>query len=149
MVDLQSMYGLSVQNTGVHLMQRYNSQVNSYERVLDSWTPDNQDTILPAVRLPSDPFSPWQVFDDYNTEDASFIRIRNISLSYRLDTEWLEQLLIRDLTLGASVENAFLFTKYSGADPEYTSLGGQLEQGVDIYQYPKPRTYSFSIKANF
>lgn len=149
MVDVQSMYGLSVQNTGVHLMQRFNSQTNSYTRVLNSWTPDNQDTILPAVRLPSDALSPWQVFDNYNTEDATFIRIRNITFSYRLDTEWLEQLLVKDLTLGASVENAFLWTKYSGADPEYSSLGGQLEQGVDIYQYPKPRTLTFSLKANF
>ncbi len=149
LLDLQSMYGLSLSNTTKHLMQNAATRVNSYTDILNAWTPDNQQTMVPALRTASDHGSPSEVADSYAVEDASFIRVRNIGLTYRLNPEWLSNILIKNLTLGLNVENAFLFTRYSGFDPEYTSLGSQLEQGVDIYQYPKPRTFSFSLNANF
>lgn len=149
LIDLQSMYGLSLSNTTKHLMQNAATRVNSYDDILNAWTPENQNTMVPALRTAADHGSPSEVADSYAVEDASFVRVRNIGLSYALRPEWLGGTLIKQLTLGVNVENAFLFSRYSGFDPEYTSLGSQLEQGVDIYQYPKPRTFSFSLNANF
>ena len=149
LVDLQSLYGLSLSNTTKHLMQNVATRVNSYGDILNAWTPENQNTMVPALRTSADPGSPSEVADSYAVEDASFIRIRNIALTYRFNGKWLKSILLRNLSIGVNVENAWLFSRYSGMDPEYTSLGAQLEQGVDIYQYPKPRTFSFSLNANF
>lgn len=149
LIDLQSLYGLSLSNTTKHLMQNAATRVNSYADILNAWTPDQQSTLVPALRTSADPGSPSEVADSYAVEDGSFLRIRNIALTYKLDAKWLKSILLKNLTLGFTVENAGLFTRYSGLDPEYTSLGAQLEQGVDIYQYPKPRTFAFSLNANF
>lgn len=149
LIDLGGMYGLSLINSSRHLMQASTSNVNSYGPMLDAWTPQNQNTNIPAVRLPSDALNPSEVADSYAVEDASFIRVRNIGLSYTTSAPWLKKVLLNSLTIGANVENAFLWTKYSGFDPEYTSLDSKLNQGVDIYQYPKPRVISFSLNASF
>jgi len=42
-----------------------------------------------------------------------------------------------------------LFTKYSGFDPETTSFDATFNQGVDMFQYPKPRTFSFKLSLKF
>ncbi len=149
LIDLQGMYGLSLGNTTKHLMQGASTRVNSYTVILDAWTPDNQNTIIPALRTPQDHSSPSEVADSYAVEDASFIRVRNVGLSYDFNSDWLRTLHLNRLTIGVNAENALLFTRYSGMDPEYTSMGAQLEQGVDIYQYPKPRTISINLNVNF
>ncbi|MEX2595256.1 MAG: TonB-dependent receptor [Anditalea sp.] len=149
LIDLQSMYGLSLAQTTRHLQQNAAVRVNSYSVILESWTPTNQNTLIPALRTPADPQSPSEVADSYAIEDASFIRVRNLGLTYSLDPSWLSRIHLTNLSVGVNVENALLFTRYSGMDPEYTSLGSQLEQGVDIYQYPKPRTLSFNLNINF
>ncbi len=87
--------------------------------------------MVPALRTSADPGSPSEVADPYAVEDASFIRIRNIALTYRFNGNWLKSILLRNLSIGVNVENAWLFSRYSGMDPEYTSLGAQLEQGVE------------------
>jgi hypothetical protein len=149
LIDLQSMYGLSLAQTTRHLQQNAAVRVNSYSVILEAWTPTNQNTLIPALRTPADPQSPSEVADSYAIEDASFIRVRNLGLTYRLNPSWLSRIHFTNLSVGVNVENALLFTRYSGMDPEYTSLGSQLEQGVDIYQYPKPRTLSFNLNINF
>ena len=149
LIDLQSMYGLSLAQTTKHLQQNAAVRVNSYSVILDAWTPTNQETVIPALRTPNDPPSPSEVADSYAVEDASFIRVRNVGLTYRLNSDWLSRIHLTNLSIGVNVENALLFTRYSGMDPEYTSLGSQLEQGIDIYQYPKPRTFSLNLNVNF
>lgn len=149
LIDLQSMYGLSLAQTTKHLQQNAAVRVNSYTVILDAWTPTNQNTEIPALRTPADPPSPSEVADSYAVEDASFIRVRNVGLMYKLNPGLLSRIHLTNLSVGVNVENALLFTRYSGMDPEYTSLGSQLEQGVDIYQYPKPRTLSLNLNVNF
>jgi hypothetical protein len=149
LIDLQSMYGLSLAQTTRHLQQNAAVRVNSYTVILDAWTPTHQDTEIPALRTPADPPSPSEVADSYAVEDASFIRVRNVGLTYRLNPAWLSAIHLTNLSIGANVENGLLFTRYSGMDPEYTSFGAQLEQGVDVYQYPKPRTFSLNLNVNF
>ncbi|HYH55221.1 MAG TPA: TonB-dependent receptor, partial [Anseongella sp.] len=103
LLDLQSMYGLSLSNTTKHLMQNAATRVNSYEDILNAWTPENQNTLVPALRTAADPGSPSEVADSYAVEDGSFIRVRNIGLTYRLNPEWFNNALIRSLSLGLNV----------------------------------------------
>jgi hypothetical protein len=87
--------------------------------------------------------------DDHVVEDGSFLRFRNVAVSYRLKNEWLDKISLKNLVLSVNVENGLLFTRYKGFDPETTTFDGSFNQGVDMYQYPKPRTISVSLNATF
>ncbi|RYD87202.1 MAG: TonB-dependent receptor, partial [Sphingobacteriales bacterium] len=132
-LDLQGMYGHKLMNNTRRVLQNPLLKVNYFGNMLDSWTPQNPNTMLPAIGSNKT----IEVADSYYAEDGSFLRVRNIGLSYRLKAEWLKKFIVKGLTIGANVENAFLFTGYTGYDPEYTSLDAKLNQGYDNYQYPK------------
>jgi iron complex outermembrane receptor protein len=82
-------------------------------------------------------FQSRQLQSDYYVEKASFVRIDNINLSYNFGTVFKNRCNVR---VYAAVQNAFVFSGYSGIDPEVFS-------GIDNNIYPRPRT--FSIGANF
>ncbi len=79
-----------------------------------------------------------QLFSDYYLEDASFIRMDHITLSY----DFGQRLKTMNLRIAAIVQNAFVLTKYSGLDPEKFD-------GIDRDVYPKPRTYSIALNFSF
>jgi len=147
-IDLQGVYGNHVISLARVLMVNPGPNINSFTSILNSWTPENQETMLGQLRVNSDGFDN-EGGDSFNVEDGSFLRVRNIGLSYRLDKKLLQKIKLNALVLGINVENALLFTGYSSYDPEVTSFDAALNQGVDVYQYPKPRTISFSLKTSF
>jgi TonB-linked SusC/RagA family outer membrane protein len=147
--DLQGMYGNRLLNLTRFIMTGPTINVNSYREVLGAYTPGNQNSQNGQVRLPNDPFSDNEVADSHYIEDGSFLRLRNVALTYRFKKDLLQKIKVTNLSLGVNVENALLFTKYKGYDPETTSFDASLNQGVDVYQYPKPRTISISLNANF
>lgn len=148
-VDLQGMYGNKLLNLTRFIMTGSTINVNSYREILGAYTPTNQNSQIGQVRLPGDPVSYNEVSDSHYVEDGSFLRVRNVALTYRFNKNLLQKVGMTNLSLGVNVENAFLFTKYKGFDPETTSFDASLNQGVDFYQYPKPRTISISLNANF
>jgi hypothetical protein len=80
-------------------------------------------------------------------EDASWIRLRNISLSYTLPKSLLKGIFIDALTLSFTVNNAYLNTGTLGYDPELNYFGS----GSNIYGYTglvNPATKSYFLKAN-
>lgn len=83
-------------------------------------------------------FQSRQHLSDYYVENASFLKMDNLSLSYNFGR------LCRWFSLNASVmvQNVFCVTKYSGVDPEVPS-------GMDASFYPRPRTYSLSLGLEF
>lgn len=147
-VDLQGAYGNHVISLARVLMVNPGPNINSFASILDAWTPEHQNTMLGQLRVNSDGFDN-EGGDSFNVEDASFLRIRNVGFAYQFNKDWLQKIKLNNLVLGVNVENAALFTGYSGYDPEVTSFDAALNQGVDVYQYPKPRTISFSLKTNF
>lgn len=148
-LDLQGMYGNKLLNLTRFIMTGPTINVNSYKEVLGAYTPTNQNSQNAQVRLANDPFSDNEVADSHYIEDGSFLRVRNVALTYRFKKDLLQRFKLTNLTLGVNVENALLFTKYKGYDPEATSFDASLNQGVDVYQYPKPRTISINLSANF
>ena len=81
-------------------------------------------------------------------EDASFLRISNVTLSYRIPLP--KNKVVRNMSVGVSGRNLYVFTKYSGWDPEVSSYGNSMEKiGVDFGSYPTARTYSFDLKFTF
>ncbi|CAM4075851.1 TonB-linked outer membrane protein, SusC/RagA family [Pedobacter westerhofensis] len=148
-VDLEAMYGNKLLNLTRFIMTGSTPNVNSYSEILGAYTPQNQNSNIAQLRLSTDSFSDNEVADSHYIENGSFLRVRNIALNYRFNKDLLKKIKLSNLSVGVNVENAFLFTKYKGYDPEATSFDASLNQGVDVYQYPKPRTIALSINANF
>jgi TonB-dependent starch-binding outer membrane protein SusC len=83
---------------------------------------------------------------DFYVEDASFLKLDYIALSYKLPRAKLGK--FHDISISLSASNLFTLTGYSGIDPE-TSISG-LSFGIDQYNvYPKTRSVSMGIKADF
>lgn len=79
--------------------------------------------------------------------DGSFVKIRNIHLSYNIPGEILKRLKLQALSVYADVSNAYTFTDYPSYDPE-GSIGGDniTQSGVDYFAYPNPRIYTLGIR---
>jgi TonB-dependent starch-binding outer membrane protein SusC len=78
-------------------------------------------------------------FTDFYIQDASFLRLDNISLGYTFRDVLDEMLRIR---VYGTVQNVFVVTKYKGLDPEVAS-------GIDNNMYPRPRTFQLGVSVNF
>ncbi|PIB37553.1 SusC/RagA family TonB-linked outer membrane protein [Reichenbachiella sp. 5M10] len=93
---------------------------------------------------------------DKYIEDGSYVRVKNVTLSYRLPSSLLDrQGVIRGVVLSASAQNIYTYTKYSGYDPEIGSYVGPNADvaggfvGVDYGRYPLTPVYAFSIGVDF
>lgn len=85
-------------------------------------------------------------FSSRFVEDASYIRLKNLSLGYTFPQELVSKLKIRNLRIYASGTNIWTWTNYSGADPEVNSLDGSTTaQGLDLYTFPQVRTILFGL----
>jgi hypothetical protein len=83
-------------------------------------------------------------------EDGSFVKLREISLSYRLEHRWLVQRLgVTSADIRIAGRNLTTWTDYTGLDPE-TNLGGAewLTQGVDFFNSPLTRSFVFAVSFN-
>jgi TonB-dependent starch-binding outer membrane protein SusC len=76
-------------------------------------------------------------FSDHYVREASFFRMDHITLGYNFNT-----VLKKNIRLYATIQNAFLLTKYKGLDPEEFS-------GIDNNTYPRPRNFVLGVSANF
>ena len=118
---------------------------NQYRYMLDAWHPvRNPDSDLPSagccdVNVPS----------DLQVHDASFLRLKNVSVGYTFDLRKKTRFL-RDISLSVSGENLWLWKKYNGFDPDVsTESNGSTMRRVDMGAYPKPRTIVFSIQIRY
>lgn len=88
--------------------------------------------------------------DEPAMEDASWVRLRNVSLSYQLSPRLFENSFIEGIQLSFSGRNLWISTDYSGTDPEAASvLGPGNVQSIDMFPVPGTKSYTFSLKANF
>ena len=118
----------------------YDNISSNGELLTDLWT--NNFTNNRVVTAPMTNFrSSGQYLSDYYVRNASFLKLDNITLSYRFD---LGKACDRGLSLDVfgTVSNVATFTGYKGIDPEIFS-------GIDNNMYPRPRTYILGVKFNF
>ena len=79
---------------------------------------------------------------DKMIEDGSFLRINNISLGYTLPKKWVSRAKIGNARVYVTGNNLYVFTKYSGYDPEVsTANSSRLTPGVDFGGYPRARSF--------
>ena len=156
-VFFQGAFGAQHLNLGRFLMNGPTSDVHWMTEKsgwYDRWTPDNENTWV------TNPFSKTNMIQAASTqflENADYLRLNNLSLSYTLPKKVIK---VCDLTLSLSAQNLVTFTHYKGGDPEttYNSAGsmnggpvGSIDAnaGIDAITYPISRTYTIGAKLAF
>ncbi|MGB8193189.1 MAG: TonB-dependent receptor [Chitinophagaceae bacterium] len=98
----------------------------------------------------------YNVVSSRFVEDGSFVRLKNVSLSYNLPSSFIaRQKLVKGIRASVGAQNIATFTKYSGYDPEVgASVGGPVNAGnqaigLDYGRYPLTPIYTFSLGVNF
>lgn len=83
-------------------------------------------------------------------EDGSWLRLRDVTLSYDLPSSLLDNTFFRGINIGLTARNLFLFTDYTGIDPE-TNLTGDSSNviGYDYFNNPNTRSYGVSVNLSF
>lgn len=91
-----------------------------------------------------------QRMSDRWLEDASYLRIQNISLTYNLPEKWAKKVFMQSARIYFNVQNVYTFTNYSGYDPEIGAFNqSSLLQNIDRGRYPTPRTYTIGLNLSF
>jgi TonB-linked SusC/RagA family outer membrane protein len=116
------------------------SNGNYSNNVIGRWTAPGTSNSMPRVTL-NDPNGNNRVSDRF-VEDASYIRVKNVRLSYNLPSKWADRLKMKKTQFYVSAQNLFTFTNYSGLDPE---IGGAIDLGF----YPQARTFIGGITIDF
>src|SRR5205085_8871259 len=95
----------------------------------------------------------WNSFgagQEMDVEDASFTRIRQVSLSYELPKSVLTKLpFLSGLSLTLFANNPKLWTKYDGVDPETSLSGPANAQGLDYFNNPGTKSYGIRLNVGF
>ena len=110
--------------------------MNKSRKVLDAWTEDNRNTDVPK-------FGEEMQFDSRLLENASFLRLKNLRLSYTLPSAWFEKIgVISGARVYVTGRNLLTFTQFSGYDPE--AVGN-----MSMNQYPNTRQYVGGLQITF
>ena len=145
LVELQYMYGNDVLNQTRHSGEDRVGIANSFSTVLNAYDPGkgNNNTMIASIR---DTRAGYVTnVDSHWVEDGSYIRGKNLLLSYTLPEASIQAINLSRVRVYASVQNFFLSTKYTGNDPEVTTFGNAFAQGQTFFDYPKPTTYTVGV----
>lgn len=81
-------------------------------------------------------------------EDGSYLRLKNLSMGYNFPSKITNMLMLKQLRLYVTGTNIWTYTKYTGADPEVSTLDGSASaQGIDFFTLPQVKTFSIGLNA--
>lgn len=146
---LQGSFGGKVLNVN-RIRTESSPRVNvARERWLDAWSPTNPDGKYPRIGE-----NPNQVgtnnFTDNLLEDASFIRLRSLTLSYAVPTSLARRVNFAGARVYVTGANLFTITDYSGFDPDVSGQSvGNINRGIDIGAYPLARSVTAGLSLNY
>ncbi|SEL49045.1 SusC/RagA family TonB-linked outer membrane protein [Parapedobacter koreensis] len=146
-LELQFSYGNDILNMSKSTGEDRIGQVNSYATVLNGWTPTNQQTMV-AEHRPASSYYTMNI-DTRWVEDGSFLRGKNLLVGYTLPAGTLQRIRASRVRVYASLQNFFVWTNYSGYDPEVTTYTDAFAQGIEFFGYPKPRTFMLGLNMTF
>ena len=120
---------------------------NQYSYMKDCWHPlRNPESDIPAPGCSGSSMLP----SNFMVHDASYLRLKNISVSYPIDLRRISKKRLKTLTVGFNVDNVYLWTPYNGFDPDVsTSSDTSTIRRADVGAYPQSRKYIFSATLNF
>lgn len=117
--------------------------MNQTTAILSRWSYEGQQTDIPRATF-SDPMGN-SAFSDRWIENGSYLRLKNVTLSYRLP---INNTYIQGITVWARATNVFTITKYLGSDPEFSMGNSVLYQGIDRGFLAAGRTFNLGVKIN-
>jgi TonB-linked SusC/RagA family outer membrane protein len=133
-VFLQAVYGNEIFNGTLIYLESGTGEDNQTARMNGRWQKPGDITQFPKAG------------DSYKSsrfiEDGSFLRVKNITLSYNFKKEWIKKIGMKSAKVYGTVQNLFTFTNYTGMDPEVNYYGGSsnIIIGTDFFTYPQSRT---------
>lgn len=143
-VFFQGVEDIKVFNGAKYSTYAMNEQTyNRDNRILNAWTPNNQNTDIPRLST-LDNNRNFGTNSTWYLEDASYLRLKNITLGYTLPKSVFDKVLEgASLRAYLSGENLFTITNYSGIDPEVGGIG------LDVSGYPVSKVYSIGLSFTF
>lgn len=126
------------------LLSDVEGNFNRSSEILNAWSPTNTDSNIPRLSK-NDPNSNFSTPSDWYLENASYLRLKNLTVSYDLSDLIRKSAHLNERNSAMSVyfsgENLFTITNYSGMDPECG--------GYDALKYPVSRIFSFGVKLTY
>ncbi|MEM9856847.1 MAG: TonB-dependent receptor [Bacteroidota bacterium] len=156
-VFFQWSYGAEILNLNrVELESPSGSRQNRLIVVQDQWTPSNTDTDIHSLSYAGTfgrPIVGTRISDFY-VEDASFLRLKTVSLGYRIPEKYLSNIFVKSLRVFVSGQNLITWTDYSGYDPEVSvaprnGISRALAPNLDWSAYPQSITITGGINVTF
>lgn len=143
-VFLQFSYGNDIFNGTRIFIESMKGSDNQTIAVLDRWREPGDETHIPRA-TGRDPNNNNRISSRF-IEDGSYLRVKNLSLSYNVDRAFVERIGMRSARVFITGQNLLTFTNYSGMDPEVNYAGpDNLVLGTDFFTYPQVRTVSIGI----
>lgn len=123
---------------------------NNLTDILRRWTTPGQITDIPKVVYSDTYSSGYTITHSANVEDASFVRLKNISLGYRIPVKLFLKGEAPAMRIYAQASNLLTLTKYTGSDPEISSNGdSNTGPGLDNISSAGARNFTFGLNVSF
>lgn len=142
-VNFNYSVGNDIYNYQRSLLESGSMFINQTTALNRRWSAEGQVTDIPRATY-GDPMGNSR-FSDRWIEDGSYLKLKNVTLSYKLP---VQNEYIQGITLWAAANNLFTFTKYLGSDPEVTSGNSVLVQGIDAGYLSSGRSFHLGVKIN-
>lgn len=143
-------YGNKVYNLNRFFLEHggiYNGSITYFPGQLDRWQQPGDVTDMPRMTTQGNNYT---LPSDRNLEDASFLRLRSLSLGYTLPVNVVQSIGLQNLRVYFQGTNLWTLTRYSGLDPEVNSADSISNvRGIDQAVVPNPRTIQFGINLTF
>ena len=142
---IQASHGNEMANLNASALEDFRGLNNvSAEAGLNRWTPENPSNRYP--RALANRSVDVGTFSSTMVEDASYVRLKNVTLGYNLPASMLQRLSVRNVRVYVSATNLLTLTDYSGFDPEGSAFGtATAYPGVDQGRYPLTKTYLLGL----
>ncbi|MDR3269731.1 MAG: TonB-dependent receptor [Tannerella sp.] len=142
-VSFQGSYGNELYNAFRNTLETPSRSYNGAKALANRWTPANTNTDVPrAIPIP------YSTLDSRYIEDASYLRLKDITLGYTL--RLTQRKNAPSIRIFASAQNLFVLTKYTGYDPEGSRNGlTDLTIGVDDGVYPRAKSFLTGLSLSF
>ena len=141
--------GNKLYNTARNLFSRGVPFVQNFSEASDFWTPDNPSATAPRPSQGGTTTTLATLASTRFLEDASFLRVKNVALTYDFPDTIFEKSFINSAQFTVSATNLFTFTEYTGLDPEASSRESLLSAGIDYTPYPNTRQFNLGMKIGF
>lgn len=143
--SFQGSYGGKIFNALNQQLEISTLGTNAATTLLDRWTTTN-----PSNEIPRASSSPLGIVSERYVEDASYVRLKTITLGYTLPKSISSKIGTKSIKLYVSAENLITWTKYTGYDPEVSSYEqNNLYPGIDFGAYPNSKTFITGLNVTF